>query len=68
MVREPLVPATDANPERRRLAAIMFTDMVGYSALTQRDEALALKLLEEHRSLIRAILTQHGGNETRVMS
>jgi class 3 adenylate cyclase len=27
--------------EHRRLAAIMFTDMVAYSALAQHDEALA---------------------------
>ena len=36
--------------EHRKLAAIMFTDMVGYSALSQRDDKLALELLEEHRA------------------
>ena len=31
--------------EQRKLAAIMFTDMVDYSALSQRDDKLALELL-----------------------
>jgi len=47
----------------RRLAAIMFTDMVGYSALAHRDEALAIELLDLHRAWVREILPQHGGVE-----
>jgi adenylate cyclase len=47
----------------RRLAAIMFTDMVGYSALTQRNEALALELLAEHRDLLRPFFDKHVGIE-----
>ena len=41
-----------AEASHRALAAIMFTDMVGYSALAQRDDELALDLLEEHRRLL----------------
>lgn len=47
----------------RRLAAIMFTDMVGYSALTQRNEALALELLSEHRTILRPYFGKHQGAE-----
>ena len=51
--------------EQRKLAAIMFTDMVGFSALSQRSEALALELLEEHRRILRGILPSHGGREVK---
>ena len=56
-----------ASKERRRLAVIMFTDMVGYSALTQQDEALALRLLEEHRRLVRGQLAKFGGAEIKTI-
>jgi len=41
----------------------MFTDMVGYSTLTQKNEALALELLDEHRGLLREAFARHGGRE-----
>ena len=53
--------------EQRRLTAIMFTDMVGFSALAQRDEAMALELLEEHRSLLRAAFLKHQGREVKTI-
>jgi TolB-like protein/Tfp pilus assembly protein PilF len=41
----------------------MFTDMVGYSALSQRTEALALDLLNEHREILRGAFARYGGRE-----
>src|SRR5881394_986472 len=45
----------------------MFTDMVGYSALAQRDDQLALALLEEHRQLLREIFPRFHGTEIKTI-
>src|SRR5213595_2680104 len=57
----------DAPPERRQLAAIMFTDMVDYSALAQRDQSLALQLLEEHRQVARSLFPRFNGTEIKTI-
>ena len=49
----------------RRLAAIMFTDLVGFTRLGQRDEESALRLRREHQALLRPIFTSFGGREVK---
>ena len=52
---------------KRKLAAIMFTDLVGYSAISHRNETLALELLEEHRQLLRPFFAQRSGREVKTI-
>src|SRR5712692_7785818 len=45
----------------------MYTDLVGYTALAQSDESLALDVLKKHREVMRPILQKHGGTEVKTM-
>jgi len=46
---------------KRKLAAIMFTDMVGYTALMQQDEDKARELIERHRAHMKPFVEKYGG-------
>ena len=48
-------------PPKRKLAAIMFTDMVGYTALMQQDEDKARGLIERHRAHMKPFVEKYGG-------
>jgi adenylate cyclase len=45
----------------------MFTDMVGYTTLGQRNESLSLALADEQRRMTRPILSKHNGREVKTM-
>jgi len=49
-------------PEQtRQLAAIMFTDIVGYTAFMGNDEQKAFDLLNKNRQIQKPIIEEHGG-------
>jgi class 3 adenylate cyclase len=58
---------TSLQVQQRRLAAIMFTDIVGFTALGQRNESMALETLKLHRELLRPIFSRHGGREVKTI-
>jgi len=45
----------------------MFTDIVGYTALAQSNESATIRLLEDHRALIRPIFVSYGGREIKTV-
>jgi TolB-like protein/class 3 adenylate cyclase/Tfp pilus assembly protein PilF len=45
----------------RRLAAILFTDVVGYTALMAADERRGLRVRERHRTLVLPVVERHRG-------
>src|SRR5207245_7406943 len=52
---------------QRQLAAIVFTDMVGYATMAQKNESQALEFLEEQRRILRSVLPQFDGKEIKTI-
>ena len=51
----------------RKLAAIMFTDIVGFTKIMRNDETTALSILENQQSLINPIVEKHKGTIIKKM-
>lgn len=60
--------AGDSQGIQRKLTTIMFTDMVGYSSLSGRDESLALRLLEVQRAILREQFRAYSGREVKTIA
>ena len=45
----------------RKLAAIMFTDIAGYTATMSKDEAVAISLLNKKDSVLKPLIKEHNG-------
>ncbi len=55
------------NQKTRRLAAIMFTDIVGFTHLTQQDEAKALQILNSHKNQLEPLFASHQGRIIKML-
>ena len=49
------------DPVERRLAAIMFTDIVGSTALMAKSEPVAMRVKQRHRTLVRTQVDRYHG-------
>jgi len=54
-------PLPSPPPQQRRLAAVVFTDVVGYSARMERDEAATISGVEADLGRMRMLCVEHGG-------
>ena len=51
----------DDSKPKRRLAAIVFTDIVGFTKLSAKDETKAAELIKRQRALLTPIIQSHDG-------
>jgi class 3 adenylate cyclase len=52
-------------PQSRQLAAIMFTDIVGYTALMGSDEHKAFEILKKNRELQKPLIDNMAANRLK---
>ncbi len=57
----PTSPDTAASNPTRELAAIMFSDVVGYTAIMGRDAQKGVQAIADHRAQLRALLPRFNG-------
>ena len=58
----PPPPPSGRAPSQRTLAAIVFTDVVGFSARMNTDEVATLKLLQRDFAEMRRLCAEHEGH------
>jgi class 3 adenylate cyclase len=49
------------NKKDRKLLAVVFTDIAGFSSLTQKDESKALEFVSRYREIVKRITKSHRG-------
>ena len=49
----------------RQLAAIMFTDIEGYTALMQQNEEKAVQARDKHRRIFNSVTEKHRGKSRK---
>ena len=59
------IQTAHGGPRERRLAAIVFSDVVGYTALMERSEAEAMEIIAADEGFHRAAVTAHRGRVLR---
>lgn len=53
--------ARTVTSQQRRLAAILFTDIVGYTAMMQQNETDALVTIKRYTNILKQSVTEHAG-------
>ena len=57
----------EGSKPKRRLAAIVFTDIVGFTKLSAKDETKAAELIKRQRALLTPIIQSHDGELLKEM-